>query len=798
MNIDGFETNCKSGRKSVGLYARTVFFAFFKNYLFLFLISVILISCRSKSLNYPEPLGNNLAGQSKDRNTVALWLFDESAYPNATLLDASIYEIADLALTSGILVPGKYGNALTSSPGYNLIYAGYAGNGALSPRGPDGFPSGLWGPTYASEALNNGLDKKDYTFEFWLNLLQIPERDAFIFDMGKGFKQGFSIILKQNATSVTIDNFYAGVASDFKLPSATEKNGFIHYLFAMSKDGKGTLFIDGKKRVEASVRIIEKVSLPDIENPRNNFMDHRGWPSQTLSYWQENRFNLSILEDRKAENILIAHIDEIRVSDTIRTTDNFIPGTYSKNYSESPYLLSGITGLPQLLSPDVLSNYNSASNPLEFGARKHLFIDDKIIEAGTMQNLKITPNKLSMSDGEKTDITKVDGEWRITFAQDEDRMLAIATANYNSSKGMVYLYETNDGLHFSGKQVSMVNYPMGGDLFIDSSSASLANGTKFKLTSYVGNRGICLYTSPDAFNWRRNEVAMLPLLSGGSAESFYDDQTGYYVTYLKRDASTANPVLHMRASVRFTTQDPYRPWPFIKLDTPYFENSPFPAASAEGEIQFVFPDGLKTDEQVYRTRVIKYPYAPDTYLGFPWIYHHNTNDRDLAMAASRDGNDWQIIGKPYYVDKGNYAEAISCQGLLRKGNELWQYIEFGDDHGSGERSWYRFKQRLDGFFSLDAGNAEGRATTKSLNISGTSLFVNYKSGTNGYLKILIQDETGDPFNGFEESSCILLNGDSLSEEVRWEAAQFSSLKNKNIKITFILKNTKLYGFEIKE
>jgi hypothetical protein len=342
---------------------------------------------------------------------------------------------------------------------------------------------------------------------------------------------------------------------------------------------------------------------------------------------------------------------------------------------------------------------------------------------------------------------------------------------------------------------------MGGDLFIDTSPAALANGAKFKLTAYVANRGICLYTSPDAYNWRRNEVTMLPLLSGGSAESFYDDQSGNYVTYLKRDASFGNaesPKLNMRTSVRFSTQDPYSPWPFKKMNSPYFENSPFPGVTGEGETQFIVQNGLKTDEQVYRTRVIKYPYAPDTYLGFPWIYHHNTNDRDVSMAISRDGNDWKITGKPYYIEKGNFVEAISCQGFLRKGNELWQYIEFGDDHGSGERSWYRFKQRLDGFISLDAGNTEGRATTKSLKISGTSLFVNYKSATNGYLKILIQDETGKPFDGFEESSCILLNGDSFSEEVRWKSAQFSSLKNKNIKITFILKNSKLYSFEIKE
>ncbi|MHC4193696.1 MAG: hypothetical protein ACYSP9_05920, partial [Planctomycetota bacterium] len=82
-----------------------------------------------------------------DKHTVALWLFDETYYSLNTLTDAGIYEY-DLRLFDGTLVPGRFGNALKTSPGsqYNLYYAEWMGKVCkVRMRRPKGEPSGLWG-----------------------------------------------------------------------------------------------------------------------------------------------------------------------------------------------------------------------------------------------------------------------------------------------------------------------------------------------------------------------------------------------------------------------------------------------------------------------------------------------------------------------------------------------------------------------------------------------------------------------------------------------------------------------------
>jgi hypothetical protein len=152
---------------------------------------------------------------------------------------------------------------------------------------------------------------------------------------------------------------------------------------------------------------------------------------------------------------------------------------------------------------------------------------------------------------------------------------------YSSEKGITYLATSEDGLNFTMRGLIMPETPMYGSFFKDLNPA-VPPSEKYKVNSFVSTRGMYFYMSGDGINWRRNEVSQLPLRSGGEGECFWDDQRGRYASYIKRDSSFKNrecPRAGGRVGVGFWTNEILKPWPFHKMNTPYFEGYPFPSVT---------------------------------------------------------------------------------------------------------------------------------------------------------------------------------------------------------------------------
>jgi hypothetical protein len=104
-----------------------------------------------------------------------------------------------------------------------------------------------------------------------------------------------------------------------------------------------------------------------------------------------------------------------------------------------------------------------------------------------------------------------------------------------------------------------------------------------------------------------------------------------------------------------------------------------PAVTCEGPIVFA-PD---KNGQVYRTRAIKYPWAPDTYLAFVWRLGEGER-RQVDLGVSRDGVHWNCYAdKTWYLTPGQDEEVLSLYGLIRRGDQIWQYFDYGGAHGGG-------------------------------------------------------------------------------------------------------------------
>ena len=146
------------------------------------------------------------------------------------------------------------------------------------------------------------------------------------------------------------------------------------------------------------------------------------------------------------------------------------------------------------------------------------------------------------------------------------------------------------------------------------------------------------------------------------------------------------------------------------------------------------------------------------------------------------------------------------QGMIRRGDEIWQYgtIRFtehggalyaGVEHdGSGFDRLLRLTQRLDGFVSLDAGDATGSATTRLLTFSGDRLELNVAA--KGSVRVALLDAGGRAIPGFALEDCDPIRADSVRHRVSWKGStDVSRLAGRPVQLQLELRDAKLFALQ---
>ena len=745
-----------------------------------------------------------------DKNTVALWLFDETHYSLNTLTDAGIYEY-DLRLFDATLADGKFGTALKTVPGpsYNLYYAEWCGKVCkVRMRRPKGEPSGLWGPTIAPEKLLGAFNGPKWTLEFWFKCVSRPDTAAVLLDMGQAYEDGIKITLNPAGKEIRFENIYAGFIGYFPTDVAKLCDGkWRHVAFTRSGDsGKLKHYVDGKLQAAPNVLALAGAkAVPETVIP-SSFVRPDGYEvfdkTANVIKYRLHRFNLSMGEDRYAVQDIDAMFDEFRVSDVVRYTGEFTPPkTFSRNYGSDAPKEAKADGGPLLFAPD------SPKGTVKLGSRKYMFIDGAILDS--QENVKFVCNP--PRDRTELNFWPEKSAWRPSVVDVDGKVHLYAPESYGSDRGNTHLRISEDGLNFTKPNMGLYEYegstnndfvislrPLYGTFFKDL-RPGIAAEEKYKMTAWLSNRGVYLYISPDGMHWRKNETAMLPILSGGDAETYWDDQRGLYCTWLRRDTghyTKENPG-HGRAEVYFETDDVTKTWPFKKLKEPYFHTFSLPCPTGEGPTYF---KENKTG-QVYRSRAIKYPWAPDTYVSFPWRFKEDDETRRVDLGVSRDGINWQFFAhEQWYAEPPEGSEeVVSMYGLIRRGDDIWQYIDEGGAHGDTKgrdkpRVYARVVQRLDGFVSLDAGKTSGMFVTRPIVFDGSKLVLNVAAA--GKVLVEIQDGKGKVIKGFSIADCKGVQIDAIRHVVSWKGgSDLSKLSGKKVRLKFKMENAKLYAMQ---
>jgi hypothetical protein len=294
--------------------------------------------------------------------------------------------------------------------------------------------------------------------------------------------------------------------------------------------------------------------------------------------------------------------------------------------------------------------------------------------------------------------------------------------------------------------------------------------------------GMC---SADGLHWTRLSSPICDVFADSQYSGFWDGSIGQYVLYGRVSG-------HGRAIGRSAGAS--------------FDHF--------GPLELV----LQTDDQdppgtdLYNPAAFKYPDADRVYLMFPSLYNHASDTLDIRLAVSRDGIHWTWPerGKPFIAlgPAGSFdsGSLYMGQGMIRVGNELWQYYSGAPlKHNEAEldalakpenkRLFSRVVSRLDGLVCVQAGAEEGTFTTPPLAFEGKALVLNVKTEADGEVRVGLLDADGKDIAGRTVEECIPITGDHIEKTVAWkDGADLGELMKTPVRMLVRMRNASLFAF----
>ena len=783
--------------------------------------------------------------------TVAFFPFDEPVglYPSSVISDHSAAKLLLIIGPGGSIVPGKFGNAFSTTPQPPVTYPGgsvlfgltpaptppgrtveplnwrNAHFAALLTAGENHLRKEAVAPNPASTGLNLGAF--DWTVEFWYRgeAARAGPTDAVVFELGEGPRgesdHVTSLLLAADRTGFVFVNQPGGtrvsIASD--RAALTSADRWTHLAFVHDATrGVLTHFVDGRP-VGAPVAV--KVAA---------------LPAGPEAYFSLGR-------DAHWERPLSGAIDELRVSRGVAYAAAFTPpGTLVVNPT------GGAPARTALVTQPLRFATKAVAAPVKLGGAKHLLIDDALFPEHThIAFVPTPPLRLEL-------VFEVDGAMRkhVVALEDEQGLIRLYAP---LAKDHLGVFTSRDGLHFETPHLATgdattpniaIAEPTGTpSVFIDPQAPP---AERWKLVSGWEERGIFVFTSPDGYAWTRLPTAAISARSASQSNVFYDEQRGQYLGYHRTDIGR-NAFEKTERRFVMTAVDSLRPpWAFTPLtqadydraagslklgkERPwYLDNGPLTPGGIGIEWPTVFrpSEGFDPDAaDIYVPKAVKYPWAPDAYFAFPCIYFHyegtqpetrgvlSARDRgrgsgqiETQLMTSRDGVNWSRYPRPVWLGIGEQAgfdvhQTYMAQGMIRRGDEVWMYSYNSEEYHSTKRlkperrGIFRTVQRIDRFAAAEAPyDREATLVSRPLVFDGKQLILNVDTHASGWVQIGLRNADGSEIKGFGMDECVYVNGNELRYPVEWlgKGKDVSSLAGQTVQLVVRMRGASLYSLQ---
>ena len=111
-------------------------------------------------------------------------------------------------------------------------------------------------------------------------------------------------------------------------------------------------------------------------------------------------------------------------------------------------------------------------------------------------------------------------------------------------------------------------------------------------------------------------------------------------------------------------------------------------------------------------------------------------------------------------------------------------------------SWHveRMLLRTDGFASVTAPWDGGEMVTRAFTFAGSRLEINYRTSAPGFVRVEIQDASGNPIPGCALADCPEIIGDEIERVVEWKQGPgVGALAGRPVRLRFVMKDADLFA-----
>lgn len=452
----------------------------------------------------------------------------------------------------------------------------------------------------------------------------------------------------------------------------------------------------------------------------------------------------------------------------------------------------------------------SASEPVDIGSRRELFVDDLLIGELNGTRLKMHEPQLlrgvpKRPFGHYATVLKDGDRFRLYYRG--DKIPGVHWRNgwgkYHANEVTLYA-ESKDGLHWETPKLGLyqvksmpagnivladqflINHnfspfidrrpgvvqqrrykALGGGRYPPKDWSYWKPGEREALRNEHGPGGLYAFVSGDGLHWKRLQQKPVIPEDWGSFDSqnvaFWSEAEKQYVCY-------------------FRWMD--KGWRSIRRST------------SRDFVQWTKPVDMQANqpgEHLYTNGTQPYFRAPHIYIALATRFQAKRSAiTDVVFMSTRPGdNRFRRPFKEAFIRPGignrgwgNRSNYITWHAVPTSSTEMSMFM-YGGDH---------YVLRMDGFISVHAGYKQGEFITKPFKFSGNRLELNYSTSGAGGIRVEIQDAQGRPIPGFTIEDCKLAYGDVIGRFVKWkDNEEVGRLADKPIRLRFVMNEADLYS-----